>query len=267
MSEARGLVGGGTRELIIVAQDVTRYGLDLYGKRRLAELLEGLCSVDALKWIRLHYLYPDQIDEGLIDAIAGNDKILKYLDIPIQHINSEILRKMNRRCTGDEIRKLFRKLRERITGVVLRTSIIAGLPGEGEAEFDELCRFLMDAKIERAGVFPYSPEEGTAAALMDRPDSDTASRRAELLTDIQSQILDNFNESRIGNAATLLVEGCDNGSYYGRSFAESPDIDGYIHIRGKKVALNEFIDVRITGVDNGELVGMVKGQFSNKLDN
>lgn len=263
IDEAQKLAQRGTKELIIVAQDVTRYGLDLYGKRRLSDLLKSLCGIDQLRWIRLHYLYPDEIDEELIDVIAGYDKILKYLDIPIQHINDGILQKMNRRSTGAEIRGLIRQLRDRIPGVVLRTSIIAGLPGEGEEEFEELCRFLMDAKIERAGVFQYSPEEGTAAALMERPDTDTAAQRAEYLTGLQSRIMDGFNESRIGSVTTVLIEGLDAGNYYGRSFAESPDVDGYININSRGIPLNSFINARITGIEDGELVGdMFQG--SNK---
>ena len=255
MSEARELAGQGIRELIIVAQDVTRYGLDMYRERRLAELLTGLCDIETLRWIRLHYLYPDEIGNKLIDVIAKNDKILKYLDIPLQHINDDILSKMRRRGTGREIRALIKRLRERIPGVALRTSIIAGLPGEEEKEFEELCEFLRDTKIERAGVFQYSPEEGTAAALMDPPDAEIAARRVELLTDIQSQVMDDYAESRIGSVTTVLVEGRNDAYYYGRSFAESPDIDGYVYLYGDDIRVNEFIDVRITGVKNGEPVG------------
>ena len=257
IDEARRLTDRGIKELIIVAQDVTRYGLDLYGKRRLPELLKELCGINDLRWIRLHYLYPDEIDDELTNVIAGYDKILKYLDIPIQHINDAILQKMNRRCTGGEISALLRRLRERIPGAVIRTSIIAGLPGEGETEFEQLCEFLIEAKIERAGVFTYSPEEGTAAALMEAPDHDTATQRAERLTDIQSRIMDEFNESRIGSVTTVLIEGYDNGHFYGRSYAESPDVDGYITIKGKGMAVGEFIDVRITSVENGELIGQL----------
>jgi ribosomal protein S12 methylthiotransferase len=257
VEEAKHLAGRGIRELIIAAQDVTRYGLDLYGKRMLSELLIRLCSIEPLKWIRLHYLYPDEIDEELIDVIAENSRILKYLDIPIQHINDSILHKMNRRGTGGDIRKLFHRLRERIPGVVLRTSIIAGLPGEGDEEFEELCRFLREAKIERAGVFPYSPEEGTTASLMDRPDYDIALRRAELVAEIQSRVMDEFNNSRIGSVTTLLIEGFEGGRYYGRSFAESPDVDGYIYVNDGDMAINEFIDVRITGADGGEPIGKI----------
>jgi ribosomal protein S12 methylthiotransferase len=257
LDEARGLADRGIMELILVAQDVTGYGLDIYGKHRLTDLLRGLCDIESLKWIRLHYLYPDGIDDELIDVIAENDKILKYIDIPIQHINDGILRKMRRRGAGGDIRSLIGRLRERVPGVVLRTSIIAGLPGEGESEFEELCGFLREAKIERAGVFQYSPEEGTPAALMDRPDPDTAARRAELIGDIQSRVIDDFNESRIGSVTTVLIEGCDGGKYYGRSFAESPEVDGYITIAGGGAPVNAFADVRITGTENGESVGEI----------
>ena len=256
MDEARNLAERGIKELIIVAQDVTRYGLDLYNKRSLSELLKELAAIDAIKWIRLHYLYPDEIDEELIDVIVKNDKILKYLDIPIQHINSKILRNMRRRCTGDGIRALFKQLRERIPGVVLRTSIIVGLPGEGADEFEELGEFLREAKIERAGVFEYSPEEGTLAAQMDRPDSDVAAHRADVIIDIQSHIADEFNNSRIGSITTVLTEGYDGEGYYGRSYAESPDVDGRITIVGDNIPLNEFIDVQIIGAEGGELRGV-----------
>ena len=257
IEEAEDLAGKGVRELILVAQDLTRYGLDIYGGRRLPELLVRLAEIDKLKWIRLHYLYPDDISEELIDVIAENDKILKYLDIPIQHINDGILRNMNRRGSGGDIRALLGRLRERIPGLVLRTSIITGLPGEGESEFEELSLFLRETGIERAGVFTYSPEEGTAASLMDYPDPDTAARRKEFLDEIQSQIMDRFNEKRVGSQTEVLVEHRSGGSYFGRSFAESPDVDGYICIKGSGIAVNEFRHVSITGVENGEPVGEV----------
>ena len=250
IDEARRLAESGIKELIIVAQDITRYGLDLYGERSLARLLVELCGIDQLKWIRLHYLYPDEIDEVLVEVIAENDKILKYLDIPIQHINDEILRKMRRRGSGGQIRSLFARLREDIPGLILRTSLIAGLPGEGEKEFEELCDFLRESKIERAGVFAYSPEEGTPAALMERPDADVAARRAELLADIQSRAMDEFNKSRIGKKTEVLIEYFDGESYNGRSYAESPDVDGYIAVKGESIPLNSFVEVRITGVED-----------------
>jgi len=262
VQEARELAGRGLKELIVVAQDVTNYGLDLYGKRRLADLLKYLCEIEELKWIRLHYLYPGDIDEELIDVIAGNGKILKYLDIPIQHINDDILRKMNRRGSGIDIRGMFRRLRESIPGVVIRTSVITGLPGEGESEFEELYEFLRSERIERAGVFRYSPEEGTPAALMDVPDADTAARRAEILTDLQSHIMDDYSESRIGSLTEVIIEGSDDGRSFGRSFAESPDVDGYVYVYGSGIAVNDFVTVRITGVENGEPTGECVFEYS-----
>ena len=227
VKEAEALAAQGYKELIIIAQDVTRYGEDLYGSKCLPTLLKRLCAIDGIGWIRLHYLYPDAFTEELIDTIAEEPKIVKYLDIPIQHINDGILKAMNRRGTGSDIRELFCKLRERIPGVVLRTSIIAGLPGEGEEEFEELCDFLRYAKIERAGVFPYSPEDGTRAALMDRVDSDVAAHRAELLMGIQADVLDEFANNMIGETLDVLFEDIDpkSGFGIGRCYADSPDID------------------------------------------
>jgi ribosomal protein S12 methylthiotransferase len=257
INEAQELVATGIKELIPVAQDVTNYGSDLYGKRRLKDLLSELSCIENLKWIRLHYLYPDEIDDELIDLIANNDKILKYLDIPIQHINDAILKKMNRRCTGEEIRELFMRSRERIPNLVLRTSIIAGLPGEGETEFEELAFFLKEAKIERAGVFRYSPEEGSPAAHMERPDSEMAARRVELLENIQTRIMDEYNKSRIGTTTEVLIEGYEDGYFYGRTYAESPDVDGYVLIKESGLLIGEIYNICFTGTQDGQPVGEV----------
>ena len=257
LEEARGLAERGVKELIVVAQDITRYGTDWDGKHHLADLLEELCKLD-FHWIRLHYLYPDQMDGRLIDVIAREEKILKYLDIPLQHCNDGILRKMNRRGDKAYIENLLDTLREKIPGVVLRTSLITGLPGEGEAEFEELCQFLWDQRMLRAGVFPYSPEEGTPAAKMDRVDTAEAERRAELVVDIQSRIMDQWNEDMQGEVVEVLCEGFDGQSmsYVGRSWAESPDIDGRIYFSaGGEVEAGTFVRVRITGAMDGELTG------------
>lgn len=257
IEEARELASIGVKELIVVAQDITRYGTDNYGKRSLSALLRELVKIDGIEWIRLHYLYPDEFDDELIETIANEDKILKYLDIPIQHINTPILKRMNRRGTGDEIRVLFKKLREKMPNLVLRTSLIAGLPGEGDAEFEELCEFLREAKIERAGVFPYSPEEGTPAAKMDRPDTETAQRRADMILNLQAEIMDKFNENRLGDIETVLCEGYDEEieCFWGRSFAESPDIDGRILFSASGAAAGQFIKVRILEDIDGDLFG------------
>ena len=257
VEEARELAEHGVKELIVIAQDITRYGTDLYGKRCLAELCRRLTEIDGVEWIRLHYLYPDQFDDELIDEIASNEKIVKYLDIPIQHINNDILKSMNRRGTGDDIRKLFKELRERIPGVVLRTSLISGLPGEGDAEFEELCSFLREAKIERAGVFPFSPEEGTPAAKMPHVDAEEAQRRADLIMEIQAGVMDEFNASLIGKALEVLCLDYDEDTqmWVGRSCYDSPDIDGLVFFDGDGGEGN-IVYVNITAVDDdGNLIG------------
>lgn len=257
LEEARSLAEHGVKELIVIAQDITKYGTDLYGKRSLAELCSKLSEIDGIEWIRLHYTYPDQFDDELIDEIASNDKIVKYLDIPIQHINDGILRAMNRHGTSDDIRRLFKDLRQRIPGLVLRTSIIAGLPGEGEAEFEELCEFLREAKIERAGVFPFSPEEGTRAAKMEHVDFETAQRRAELIMQLQSEIMEEFCRSQVGKTLRVLCEGYDEEQkmFFGRSYADSPDIDGLVFFDGAGCEGN-IVDVKIIAItDECFLIG------------
>ncbi len=255
LEEAAELSDAGVKELLVIAQDITRYGTDLGGAYRLADLLEELCGLD-FRWIRLHYLYPDEITDELIDIIAREDKILPYLDVPIQHCNDGVLKAMNRRDTKAALTALFQKLRARIPGLVLRTSIITGLPGEGEAEFEELCAFLREMKIERAGVFPFSPEEGTRAAQMDHVDAEEARRRAELAVDVQSDIIDGYNESVLGEDREVLCEGFDGQMFYGRSYAESPDIDGRIYFDAdREIPPGTFVTVRLTGTMDGELTG------------
>lgn len=257
LDEARELAEHGVKELIVIAQDITRYGTDIYGKRSLAELCRKLSEIDGIEWIRLHYLYPDQFDDELIDEIASNSKIVKYLDIPIQHINNSILKAMNRRGTGDDIRKLFAELRRRIPDVVLRTSLISGLPGEGEPEFEELCCFLKEAKIERAGVFPFSPEEGTPAAKMPHVDYEVAQRRADLIMEIQASVMDEFNASLVGKTLEVLCLDYDENEqmWLGRSCYDSPDIDGLVFFEGNG-GEGKILDVTITAVsEDGNLIG------------
>ena len=259
LSEAENLAANGMKELIVVAQDPTLYGVDLYKKKMLSALIRRLAKIDGIEWIRLHYLYPDAVDDEMIDTIASEPKVLKYLDIPIQHINNGILKTIRRRGAGDDIRALMKKLRERIPGVVLRTSVITGLPGEGEEEFNELCDFLREAKIERAGVFPFSPEEGTDAYDMPHVSTEEAERRAELINELQAEIMAEFNEKRVGTVTRVLCEGYDGDMnlYAGRSFAESPDVDGVIWFSGESVEAGEFYDVILRGELDGELVGEV----------
>lgn len=258
VQEAEALAESGVKELIVVAQDISCYGLDNYGRCRLAELLQVLCRIPGIRWIRLHYLYPDLIDDELIDVIAEEDKIVKYLDIPIQHCNDTILRRMNRRGNRAYLEQLFARLRARIPGLVLRTSLIAGLPGEGEAEFDELCQFLREQRLERVGCFVFSPEEGTAAAAMHYPDTEVAERRAEFINELQSRIMDEYNEARLGTTMTVLCEGYDRIAecHFGRTYADSPEIDGKVFFSSPvRLAAGTFVQVRMDEVLDGDLVG------------
>ncbi len=259
LEEARDLAEHGVKELIVIAQDITRYGTDLYGKRSLAELCRKLSEIEGIRWIRLHYLYVDQFDDELIDEIAENDKIVKYLDIPIQHINDTILKRMNRRGTGEDIRALFQKLRSRIPGLVLRTSLIAGLPGEGEQEFEELCAFLREARIERVGVFPFSPEEGTPAALMKHVGEEEARRRADLILELQAPIMEDFCQSFVGKTLDVLCEGFDeeSGLFTGRCYADSPEIDGQVLFEGGAPE-GEIVPVVIDSTEDGLLFGHLR---------
>lgn len=259
--EARTLAASGVKELIVVAQDTSRYGTDLPGhKRLLPELLRRLCEIEELKWVRIHYVYPDEIDDEFIRTVAEEPKIVKYLDIPIQHCNDKILKLMNRRGDGAFLRQLIAKLRAGIPGLVIRTSLITGLPGEGEEEFQELCQFLRDVRLERVGAFVFSPEEGTEAAAMEHPDEEIARQRAESIELIQSQIMDDYNASMIGKSVEVLVDGYDEEQeqFYGRTFADSPEIDGRIWIASEEpVREGDFLLVTIDGCADGDLTGYV----------
>ena len=261
VEEATGLARSGAKELIVVAQDTSRYGIDLYGERKLAELLQALCRIDGIEWVRVHYLYPDEMSEKLIDVLADEPKIVKYLDIPIQHIDDDILRKMNRRGNSEYLKDLLKRLRARIPGLVLRTSLIAGLPGEGEAEFEKLCEFLREYRLERVGAFAFSPEEGTRAARMEYPDTEVARRRADLIEELQSRIMDDWNASMMGKKLQVLCEGydADEECYYGRTYADSPDIDGRILFDAEKeIEPGTFVTVEVTDACDGELIGVME---------
>lgn len=258
LAEARELAAAGVREIIVVAQDITMYGRDLYGKAMLPELLRELCALD-FTWVRVHYLYPDEITEEMIDVIAEEPKIVKYLDIPIQHVNDRILTAMHRRGNSQFLSELLTKLRARIPGVVLRTSLIVGLPGETDEEFEELCTFLRDARIERVGVFCYSPEEGSEAAEMpDQVDEEVKQQRRMIIEELQSDILDGFAARVKGQLLDVLCEGWDpeTGLYYGRCYADSPDVDGRVLFDSAfSVEEGQFVPVRITGASGEELEG------------
>ncbi len=260
LTEARGLAQAGVKELIVIAQDITRYGMDRKDGSSLAGLLRELCKLD-FHWVRLHYLYPEVITDDLIQTMAQNPKIVHYLDIPIQHCNDGILKAMRRHTTKADIRALFAKLRNAMPDVVLRTSLICGLPGEGEAEFEELCQFLREEKLQRAGVFQFSPEEGTLAAAMDdQVDPDVAQRRVELVVDLQSRVMDEYNEQRLGTVMEVLCEGFDSqaGCYVGRTYADSVEIDGHVYFTAAGlVPAGSFVNVRITGTMDGDLTGEI----------
>ena len=259
--EARILAASGIKELIVVAQDTSRYGTDFpEHKRLLPELLRQLCQIEELKWIRVHYVYPDEIDDDLIRVIAEEPKIVKYLDIPIQHCNSKILKLMNRRGDGAFLRALITKLRAEIPGLVIRTSLITGLPGEGEEEFQELCEFVREMKLERVGAFAFSPQEGTPAFEMEYPDNEIALQRAELIEMIQSDIMDQYNASMMGKTLDILVDGYDEEleQFYGRSYGDSPDIDGRVWLASQEpIREGDFVKVRIDGCVEGDLSGYV----------
>ena len=258
LQEARGLAESGVKELIVVAQDTSRYGTDLYGAPRLPLLLHELCRIEGFHWIRVHYLYPDMITDELLDTFASEPKLVNYMDIPIQHVNDAILRRMNRRGTRAELDEMLQKLRRRLPDAVIRTSLITGLPGEGEAEFEELCTWLRENKLERVGAFVFSPEDGTPAAKMEHADEEVAQRRAEIIAELQSRIMDEYNAARVGTVMEVLCEGeePETGRCFGRTYADSPDIDGRVLFSAaRSVVPGEFVMVRITGAEDGDLVG------------
>ena len=260
LEEAQALSDAGVKELIVIAQDITKYGMDLPGhKRLLPELLRRLCEMD-FRWVRLHYLYPDQITDELIDVIASEPKIVKYLDIPLQHVSKRILRAMHRPGDGEEFAALIADLRARIPGLVLRTSLIVGLPGETEDEFAELCTFLQETQIERVGVFEFSPEEGTEAAeLPDQIDTETKANRRLIVEELQSGVLDDYNTSRHGEVMDVLCEGWDDEQqlWFGRTYADSVEVDGHVYFESDDTPqAGEFVPVLITESLGPDLLGV-----------
>lgn len=257
LDEAEQLAEKGVKELIIVAQDTTKYGVQLYGEQKLAELLRRLVKIDGIVWIRLYYCYPDRVSDELIDVIANEEKICSYIDIPLQHCNKDILRSMNRNGSYDSLRDLLFKMKERIPGLSLRTTFMVGFPGETEEQFEELCRFVKEIKFDKMGCFAFSREEDTPAYDFDNQiDDDVKKRRAEVLMDIQYSITQNANKERVGNIyKTVIDEKTDNG-YLGRSYLDSPEIDSAIIISSDyKHEIGDFIDVKITDYDGYDLIG------------
>ncbi|MCQ4021983.1 MULTISPECIES: 30S ribosomal protein S12 methylthiotransferase RimO [unclassified Ruminococcus] len=250
IDEANNLAEKGVQELIIIAQDTTRYGEDLYGKPVLDRLLRELVKIDKLKWIRLLYCYPDRITDNLLDTIAENDKILKYIDLPLQHCNKNVLKAMNRRGSAEQLEALIEKIRTKIPGVVLRTTLITGFPGESEQDFEELSEFVGKIKFERLGCFAYSREEGTPAAEMENQiDEEIKLKRQDIIMEQQQGIMYEYCQSLIGKSITVLCEGFDRYAecYFGRSAADSPDVDGKVFFttNGAKPQPGDFVTVKI----------------------
>lgn len=262
VEEARDLVARGARELLIIAQDITRYGTDLYGRHRLADLLRELEQIEDLRWIRLHYLYPDELDDELLMVCAQSTKILHYFDIPIQHSNDRVLKAMNRRGDGQLIRERIRRIRELMPNAVIRTSLIVGFPGETEEEFEDLYQFLSTYRLERAGVFCYSQEEGSAAAkLPDQIDEAVKENRRARIYQLQEEIMEEKSQALIGKTLTVLCCGRDEaGNLYGRSYMDSPDIDGVVYFDRPETQPGEFVPVTITDAEGCDLYGKPAAQ-------
>ena len=268
VAEARFLAGKGVKELVIIAQDTTYYGLDLYRRRALAELLQRLSEVEGIEWLRIHYSYPSGFPRDVLEQMASNPKVCPYLDIPLQHISDPVLAMMHRHCTGAETRTLIRALREKVPGVVLRTTMIVGHPGEGETEFRELLDFVREARFERLGAFTYSEEEGTYGAehYADSVPAPVKEERLARLMELQREISLAFNQSRVGTVERVLVDGFDGETLVCRSRYESPDVDGEILVRYDAGASGSrtpselcgtFLDVRILGADDYDLIAEI----------
>lgn len=262
IDEAKWLASVGFKEIVLVAQDTTRYGEDIYGKPMLASLMREISKIDGLKWIRTLYAYPERITDELIDVIATEEKCVKYLDIPIQHCDGEVLRRMNR--SGDEksLRELVKKLRERIPGIIIRTTLIAGFPGETDEQFERLCEFVKDVKFDRLGCFAYSAEEGTPAAdFDDQIDEEVKQKRADIIMQEQMLISDELNQNYIGKTIEVVTEGFDRYAecYFGRSAMDAPEIDGKIFFSSPcPRAMGEYVNVLIDDVMDYDLIGSVE---------
>ncbi len=259
VKEAEKLVEGGVREIVVVAQDTTAYGEDLYGESKLPELLEELSKIEKLKWIRVLYTYPERITDKLLNVINENEKIVKYLDIPLQHINGDILKRMNRKGDRKSITALIEKIRSKVEGITLRTTFITGFPGETEEQFAELHQFIKDTRFERLGCFAYSPEEDTVAATFDgQIDAQTKEDRLSLIMDDQMVISAEKNEEKIGERVTVLVEGYDDylKCYFGRTPFDAPEVDGKIFFFATRpLNFGEFVDVTVNDSIEYDLLG------------
>ncbi|MEG2760057.1 MAG: 30S ribosomal protein S12 methylthiotransferase RimO [Mucinivorans sp.] len=260
VAEARSLALGGVKELIVIAQDTTFYGKDLYGRRRLAELLSALCGIEGIEWIRLHYTYPAGFPDDVIEVISREKKICRYIDIPFQHISDNVLSAMHRQITKAETLALIEKLRSKIPGLAIRTTLLVGYPGESEADFDELLDFVRHEKIDRLGVFPYSAEEGTFSAdnLVDDVPPEVKQQRAERVMRTQEDIALAANENKVGQCFRVIIDRCEGDYYVGRTEFDSPEVDPEVLISGgKELKIGDFYEIKVTSVDQYDIFGEI----------
>ena len=260
IKEAEQLAANGVKELNVIAQDTTRYGEDLFGKPYLAKLLKYLCKIDGFKWIRVLYCYPDRVTDELIDVIAEEDKIVKYIDIPLQHCNGEVLKNMNRRGDRESLTALLNKIKSKIPNVIFRSTFITGFPGETEEQFEELADFAAEIKFQRLGCFPYSKEEDTKASLMENQiDDDIKQKRADIIMEHQQCVMAQYCESLIGSEVEVLVEGYDKLAecFFGRTYADAPEVDGCVFFtcNGEKPKTGDFVKVKINDYMGCDPVG------------
>jgi ribosomal protein S12 methylthiotransferase RimO len=259
LKEAKSLADQGTKEIILVAQDTTRYGIDIYGEKMLPELIKQISKVDGIEWIRVLYCYPEEITDELIDEIANNDKVCNYLDIPIQHISNEILKLMGRRGRKEQIVENISKLREKVKNLVIRTSIIVGFPGETDENFEELKEFIKDTKFGKLGVFRYSQEEGTPAAAMENQiDEEVKKKREGELMLLQQEISKELNATKVGRIYKVIVEGKKQDLWYGRNYEMAPQIDGLVYFKSDKIIeKGAMVNIKITEGYEYDLMGVV----------
>ncbi len=264
IEEANKLADQGYEEIILTAQDTTKYGQDIYGKPKLAELLQEMCKIDKIKWIRILYSYPETITDELIKVIKENDKICNYFDIPIQHISNSVLKRMNRKSNGESIRKLIQKLRKEIPDVILRTTVMVGFPGETKEDFEELYNFIKEAKFDKLGAFMYSKEEGTGAEKMPNQIHPSTKRsRYNKIMKLQQEISKQNLEKKIGTIQQVRIDGITKNQkfYVGRSYMDVPEIDGIVYVKNtKKLGLGEWVNVKITEVKDYDLIGEIKDE-------
>ena len=266
LKEAKWLAENGVTEMNVIAQDSTRYGIDLYKAFKLPELLREICKIDGIKWVRVLYCYPERVTDELLEVIASEDKIVKYMDIPIQHCDKDILRLMNRSGSEEELRALFAKIRAKIPNITLRTTLITGFPKESGEQYVALAEFVKDMEFDRLGCFPYSEEEGTVAAGMDgQIDEETRQKRAEIIMDMQNIIAEKKNAEKLGKIVEAVVEGYDKFGecYFGRTAADAPDIDGKVFFTSdKKLNVGEYVNIEITETLDYDLIGVVADEFT-----